>query len=95
MSDVTIKYNNNAIGELNDTGTAVLQTANKKCVSDIEVEYTKPAPENVTIPVYTQVGAAGELKFVKNITATAGEAITDKIPIPVGANTSTPPCCRF
>lgn len=41
MSDVTIKYNNNTIGELNDTGTAVLQTANKKCVSDIEVEYTK------------------------------------------------------
>lgn len=94
MSDVTIKYNNNAIGELNDTGTAVLQTANKKCVSDIEVEYTKPAPENVTIPVYTQVGV-GELKFAKNITATAGEAITDKIPIPVGVATSTPPVVGF
>ena len=95
MSDVTIKYNNNTIGEMNDTGAAVLQTANKKRVSDIEVEYTKPAPENVTIPVYTQVGVEGELKFAKNITATAGEAITDKIPIPVGVNTSSPPVVGF
>ena len=82
MSDVTIKYNNNAIGELNDTGTAVLQTANKKCVSDIEVEYTKPLPEIVSIPVYTQLGDDGRPEFAKNISAAAGEAINDTISKP-------------
>lgn len=85
MSDVTIKYNNNTIGEMNDTGTAVLQTANKKCVSDIEVEYTKPSPEIVSIPVYTQIGDDGKPEFAKNISAAAGEAINDTIPIPVPA----------
>lgn len=83
MSDVTIKYNNNTIGEMNDTGTAVLQTANKKCVSDIEVEYTKPLPEIVSIPVYTQISDDGSPEFAKNISAAAGEAIDDTIPIPV------------
>lgn len=82
MSDVTIKYNNNTIGEMNDTGTAVLQTANKKCVSDIEVEYTKPLPEIVSIPVYTQLGDDGKPEFAKNISAAAGEAINDTIPKP-------------
>ena len=82
MSDVTIKYNNNTIGEMNDTGTAVLQTANKKCVSDIEVEYTKPSPEIVSIPVYTQSGDDGSPEFAKNISAAAGEAINDTIPKP-------------
>ena len=83
MSDVTIKYNNNTIGEMNDTGAAVLQTANKKCVSDIEVEYTKPSPEIVSIPVYTQLGDDGKPEFAKNISAAAGETIDDTITIPV------------
>ena len=41
MSDVTIKYNSQTIGEMNDSGVAKLLTTGKKCVSDIEVEYTK------------------------------------------------------
>lgn len=87
MSDVTIKYNNNTIGEMNDTGTAVLQTANKKCVSDIQVEYTKPLPEIVSIPVYTQLGDDGKPEFAKNISAAAGEAINDTtIPLPAGVD---------
>ena len=92
MSDVTIKYNNNAIGEMNDTGAAVLQTANKKCVSDIEVEYTKPLPEIVSIPVYTQIGDDGSPEFAKNISAAAGEAINDTIPVPSTVDQDTP--CR-
>ena len=91
MSDVTIKYNNNTIGEMNDTGTAVLQTANKKCVSDIEVEYTKPSPEIVSIPVYTQIGDDGSPAFAKNISAAAGEAINDTtIPLPAGVDNTAP-----
>ena len=92
MSDVTIKYNNNTIGEMNDTGAAVLQTANKKCVSDIEVEYTKPLPEIVSIPVYTQIGDGGSPEFVKNISAAAGEAINDTIPVPSTVDQDIP--CR-
>lgn len=94
MSDVTIKYNNNTIGEMNDTGTAVLQTANKKCVSDIEVEYTKPLPEIVSIPVYTQIGDDGSPEFAKNISAVAGEAIDDTITIPVPSAVDQDIRCR-
>lgn len=43
MSDVTIKYNSQTIGEMNDSGVAKLLTAGKQCVSDIEVEYVKPS----------------------------------------------------
>ena len=94
MSDVTIKYNNNTIGEMNDTGAAVLQTANKKCVSDIEVEYTKPLPEIVSIPVYTQLGDDGKPEFAKNISAAAGEAINDTITIPVPSTVDQDIPCR-
>lgn len=41
MSDITIKYNSQSIGEMNDSGVAKLLTAGKQCVSDIEVEYVK------------------------------------------------------
>ena len=41
MADVTIKYNSQTIGEMNDSGAAKLLTAGKKCVSDIEVGYVK------------------------------------------------------
>ena len=94
MSDVTIKYNNNTIGEMNDTGAAVLQTANKKCVSDIEVEYTKPLPEIVSIPVYTQLGDDGKPEFAKNISAAAGETINDTITIPVPSAVDQDIPCR-
>ena len=43
MSDVTIKYNSQTIGEMSESGTAKLLTDGKKCVSDIEVEYVKPS----------------------------------------------------
>ena len=43
MSDITIKYNSQSIGEMNDSGVAKLLTAGKQCVSDIEVEYVKPS----------------------------------------------------
>lgn len=39
---VNIKYKNNSIAELSDTGTKTLKTAGKYCEDDISVEYTKP-----------------------------------------------------
>lgn len=40
---VNIKYKNNSIAELSDTGTKTLKTAGKYCDGDITVEYEKPA----------------------------------------------------
>ena len=40
---VNIKYKNNSIAELSDTGTKTLKTAGKYCEGDITVEYEKPA----------------------------------------------------
>ena len=49
MADVTIKYNSQSIGEMNDSGVAKLLTAGKKCVSDIEVEYTKSGGDTSSV----------------------------------------------
>ena len=49
MSDVTIKYNSQTIGEMNDSGVAKLLTTGKKCVSDIEVEYTKSGGDTSSV----------------------------------------------
>jgi hypothetical protein len=96
MSDVTIKYNNNTIGELNDTGAAVLLTAGKKCIRDIEIDYTKLVPEIVSIPVYTQLGDEGSPAFAKNISAAAGEAINDTtIPLPADVDKTIPVQATF
>lgn len=43
MSDVTVRYNNEAIVELSDSGTKILKTKDTICEDDIEVEYTKPS----------------------------------------------------
>lgn len=49
MSDVTIKYNSQTIGEMNYNGVAKLLTTGKKCVSDIEVEYTKSGGDTSSV----------------------------------------------
>lgn len=49
MSDVTIKYNSQTIGEMNDNGVAKLLTTGKKCISDIEVEYTKSGGDTTSV----------------------------------------------
>ena len=43
MSDLTIKYKNQPITELSESGTKTLKTAGKYCEGDISVEYSKPA----------------------------------------------------
>lgn len=49
MSDITIKYNSQTIGEMNDSGVAKLLTTGKKCVSDIEVAYTKSGGDTSSV----------------------------------------------
>ena len=43
MSDLTIKYKDQPITELSESGTKTLKTAGKYCEGDISVEYSKPA----------------------------------------------------
>ena len=43
MSDLTIKYKDQPIAEMTDSGTKTLKTAGKYCEGDISVEYAKPA----------------------------------------------------
>lgn len=40
MADVTIKYNGEAVAEMNGTGSKTLKTSGKYCEGDIEVNYT-------------------------------------------------------
>lgn len=49
MSDVTIKYNSQTIGEMNDNGTAKLLTAGKKCIGDIEIDYIKSGGDTSSV----------------------------------------------
>ena len=49
MTDVTIKYNSQTIGEMNDNGTAKLLTAGKKCIGDIEINYTKSGGDTSSV----------------------------------------------
>ena len=49
MSDVTIKYNSQTIGEMNDSGVAKLLTAGKKCIGDIEINYTKSGGDTSSV----------------------------------------------
>ena len=65
MADLTIKYKDQPIVELSDSGTKTLKTGGKYCEGDVTVEYAKPAggvfsfiSQAVgTIPTY-QVGHA-------------------------------------
>ena len=43
MADLTIKYKDQPIVELSESGTKTLKTAGKYCDADISVEYVKPA----------------------------------------------------
>ena len=49
MADVTIKYNSQSIGEMNDSGVAKLLTAGKKCIGDIEINYTKSGGDTSSV----------------------------------------------
>lgn len=42
MADVDIKYKGVSIATLNDTGTKTLQTSEKYCEDNIQIDYTKP-----------------------------------------------------
>ena len=51
MSDLTIKYKDQPITELSESGVRTLKTAGKYCEGDIAVEYAKPAGGDHTYQV--------------------------------------------
>ncbi len=47
MADVTIKYKDSVIAEMNESGTKTLNTSGWYCEDDITVDYVQPEPEAV------------------------------------------------
>lgn len=44
MASITIKYNNEVIGELNNLGSLIMKTAGHGCEYDIELYYINHCP---------------------------------------------------
>lgn len=49
MADITIKYKNNTIAELNESGTKTLNTNGKYCEGDITIQYSKTEQSSTSI----------------------------------------------
>jgi hypothetical protein len=82
--NVTISYKGTVLGNLSNSGTAVLETEDTICEGDIGIEYTKPEPEELTIPIYTRLNL-GTPVFFGYITGAPGYGEGINIPFPVGA----------
>lgn len=59
---VNIKYKNNSIAELTDTGTKTLKTAGKYCEADIVVENTKDGGATITDGIVVNEWGAGYVR---------------------------------
>ena len=49
MANVTIKYNNEIIGELNNLGSLIMKTAGHACEFDIELDYINHCPKSTPV----------------------------------------------
>ena len=52
MANITIKYNNEVIGELNNLGSLIMKTAGHGCEYDIELYYINHCPRSEEVTSY-------------------------------------------
>lgn len=74
---VNVKYKNNSIAELTDTGTKTLKTAGKYCEADIVVENTKDAAPPIT--GYYEANSIDNEDGTQTLVITDGTSIADGI----------------
>lgn len=77
--DVNISYKGTRIAGLTESSTAVLETENTIVQDDIEVEYNKPEPVAVTIPVYYKERRALSAVLINNTPALPGTKMSFEI----------------
>ena len=79
--DVNFTFNNELIGSLSESGTAVLKTKDTIVRKDIEIEYTKPAGGgSISVPLYIlDMDASTPPTYSKDMEITVGEPHTEEI----------------
>lgn len=88
---VNIKYKNNSIATLTDTGTKTLKTSGKYCEADIIVENTKDGGGggNVATGTFTPAGANSNVTVEHGLGSAPSTIIV--VPMPTGANDKVVP----
>ena len=88
---VNIKYKNNSIATLTDTGTKTLKTSGKYCEADIIVENTKDGGGggNVATGTFTPANINSDVTVEHGLGVVPSTIIV--VPMPTGANDKTVP----
>lgn len=93
---VNIKYKNNSIAALTDTGTKTLKTSGKYCEADIIVENTKDAGGgggNVSTGTFTPADASADVTVEHGLGVAPSTIVV--VPMPTGAADKTNPFCLY
>lgn len=87
---VNIKYKNNSIATLTDTGTKTLKTSGKYCEADIIVENTKDSGGgNVATGTFTQADTQSDITVEHGLGVVPSTIVV--IPMPTGEDDKTVP----
>ena len=85
MSDLTIKYKDQPITELSESGTKTLKTAGKYCEGDIAVEYSKPAGG---VDMGITGAAVGQIAKITAVDASGVPTAWEPVDMPSGGSPS-------
>ena len=92
---VNIKYKNNSIATLTDTGTKTLKTSGKYCEADIIVENTKDGGGggNVATGTFTPADAQSDVTVEHGLGVAPSTIVV--VPMPTGADAKTNPISLY